>query len=379
MGIGYLGPVDGHNIAKLEILLDEAKNSGQCTLIHVRTTKGKGYAPAEVDPNKYHGLTAENAKSKVKTFSTRAGEILLDMAQADERMCVITAAMADGCGLCPIKKALPSRFFDVGIAEGHALTFAAGLAAAGMRPVFAVYSTFMQRGYDNIIHDIALQNLPVTVCIDRAGINMADGPTHHGIFDVAMLLHIPNVTLFSPLDFAGLERALSESLALDSPAFVRYQSGGEIMGLAEQFTYVANNPFIRVSSDFGANTAECVIITYGRITSEAIRAAELLRKQGKECRVIVLEKLKPYDTAAKTIATSLGEATHVAFLEEGISAGGAGACLMEQLRKHGALDGRSWQVFAIEDHFAFPEADKTMFAMCNIAAEDVLNWINKAD
>jgi len=375
MGISYLGPVDGHDVKRLEVLFEEARNLGQCCLIHVRTTKGKGYAPAEDDPGKFHGVSADPAR-RGETFSYRAGQSLLLRAKEDKKICAITAAMSDGCGLNAFREALPERFFDVGIAEGHAATFAAGLAAAGMKPTFAVYSTFLQRSYDNVIHDMALGGLPVVVCIDRAGINIADGATHHGIFDVAMLSHIPGVEIYAPLDFDGLEACLDAAFAAGKPAFVRYHSGGEVVRV-EGFTPLTSDPFVRVCDDFGGADASHAIITYGKITAEALRAAVMLHAEGKSCRVVALERLKPYNLTAKSVAPLVQSAEKIVFLEEGIANGGAGACLFEELRKIGVLAGKKWHTLAIHDHFAVPVAGEHPYATCGISVEDVVRAMTR--
>ncbi|MBQ9745755.1 MAG: 1-deoxy-D-xylulose-5-phosphate synthase, partial [Clostridia bacterium] len=226
MGLTYLGPVDGNDFEATESLLREAKKLGESVIVHVRTKKGKGYKPAENEPSVYHGISPAGG-SGGRSFSDMMGEALTEMAENDARICAITAAMCDGTGLTPFKEAHGKRFFDVGIAEEHALTFAAGLAANGMRPFAAVYSSFLQRGYDNIIHDIALQNLPVTICVDRAGLNPSDGATHHGLFDVAFLSGVPNMTIYTPVTEAALKKALRESLELCAPSAVRYPKGGE--------------------------------------------------------------------------------------------------------------------------------------------------------
>ena len=191
LGLFYIGPIDGNNEKQVEDALKLAKSCNESVLVHVNTVKGKGYEPAEKDPSKYHGISPKTSKPQKSSFSNEFGKHLSLLAKNDDKVCAITAAMLDGTGLCSFAEKFPERTFDVGIAEEHALTFACGLAAEGMKPYFAVYSTFLQRSYDNIIHDMALQNLPVKICIDRAGLNASDGPTHHGIYDVAMLSHIP--------------------------------------------------------------------------------------------------------------------------------------------------------------------------------------------
>ena len=373
MGIYYLGPVDGHDIPRMERLLREAKESAGCTLIHVRTTKGKGYTPAEENPNKYHGVAPADKQSG-STFSQKAGEILLDRAKKDERICAITAAMSDGCGLSKFAAELPERFFDVGIAEPHALTFAAGLAAAGMKPVVGMYSTFLQRAYDNIIHDIALDGLPVTVFIDRAGVNIADGPTHHGIFDVSMLSQIPGTEIYTPFDCFSLHHAIDKALASGKPSFVRYHSGSDSTNLTQRFTYNPGSVY-RNTLDFDS-AVEVVIITYGRIAAEAVRAYNIIREGGMTCGVIALEQLRPYGEVAAEIAPLLAGAKKIVFLEEGILAGGAGMMLRSELEKHATLVRADYNILAIDDHFARAKSDESIWRTCGIDAESVVEWVN---
>jgi 1-deoxy-D-xylulose-5-phosphate synthase len=211
MGLTYLGPVDGNDYFAVENILKEAKKLNESVVVHMKTQKGRGYAPAESAPDKYHGMSPQGAKkTEKKNFSSIMGEELTKMAEQDESICAVTAAMGVGTGLECFSKSYPERFFDVGIAEEHATTFAAGLAANGMKPFVAIYSTFLQRGYDSIIHDIALQNLPCVLCVDRAGLNAGDGATHHGIFDVAFLSQIPNLRIYTPITFGALKMAMQE-------------------------------------------------------------------------------------------------------------------------------------------------------------------------
>ena len=259
MGLYYLGPADGNDYEAVESLLTEAKNQNESVVIHLKTRKGKGYAPAEAEPGKYHGMPPAGT-APVENFSHRLGEILIAESQKDDRICAITAAMSEGTGIESFHAARPDRFFDVGIAEEHALTFAAGLAADGYRPVTAIYSSFMQRAYDQIIHDIALQQLPVLMCIDRAGLNAGDGPTHHGIFDVSFLSSIPGVTIYTPVTFAGLSLSVSRALEAGKPAAIRYPNGGEDPRLRAAFYPDGEPTAIGVRESDPANTQTSAII-----------------------------------------------------------------------------------------------------------------------
>ena len=227
MGLYYIGPADGNCYEDVEALLRAAKEAGESVLVHLKTKKGKGYQPAEDDPNSYHGLKPMGASKVSSSFSNEFGKTMCDLAREDERLCAITAAMSSGTGLDGFAADYPERFFDVGIAEEHATTFAAGLAANGMRPVFAVYSSFLQRSYDQLLHDVSLQRLPVIFCVDRAGLNESDGATHHGIFDVAFISQMPSFRIYAPVTYRGLEASLRQACSLDCPSVIRYPSGSE--------------------------------------------------------------------------------------------------------------------------------------------------------
>ncbi len=367
LGFYYLGPADGNDLTKVERLLREAVNAGQSTVIHLRTVKGKGYEPAERAPGAYHSVSPEGQAS-ARNFSAKAGEILTELAAADPRVCAVTAAMADGTGLTTFEDAVPDRFFDVGIAEEHALTFSAGLAADGFKPYFAVYSSFLQRGYDNVIHDIALQKLPVTVLVDRAGISGGDGPTHHGIFDVAFLSQIPNLELFTPSTFASLERAMTYSLTADHPVAIRYPNAGDRQDVASRFLY--GNDTVR--ADFAPDAApEAVIVTYGKILTEAMAACDGRNADDvSSCGVILLEKLKPYGEIARAIDALLPSSVRtVVFLEEGIQNGGAGMILRDKIT---LPEGCTYHHLAIDDVFDTDRATGNLYADFGIGREDIL-------
>ena len=370
IGLYYLGPVDGHDYEKLHNVLLAAKDYNGTCIVHVKTTKGKGYTPAENDPEIYHGVSPCGAWEGNKNFSSKIGELLTERAETDKDICVITAAMMYGCGVAGFAAKYPERFFDVGIAEEHALVFAAGLAAAGKKPVFTVYSTFLQRGYDNIIHDIALQNLAVTVGIDRAGIAATDGPTHNGIFDVAMLCELPNVSLYAPIDFTSLEDALDRSLAEESPSFIRYPNNCEDLSLTSGMTKQGD---IRVSFD-SASDCDCFVITYGYILCEARKAADMLEKDGIKCGLLLLEKLLPLEEPAQAILDALSDAksdSPVIFLEEGVKNGGLGECIYEVLRHEPVFDGRKYEIKAIDEPFARLKEKRSVMEFYGISADRV--------
>ncbi|MGM9679923.1 MAG: 1-deoxy-D-xylulose-5-phosphate synthase [Eubacteriales bacterium] len=377
LGMYYLGPVDGHNLDTLEGMLEEAKKTGQSTVLHVKTVKGKGFSPAEDQPNLYHGVNPQN-KPPIYNYSAEMGKILCEMAEKDDKILAITAAMAEGCGLCGFADIFPDRFFDVGIAEEHALVFAAGLAVGGYRPVFAVYSTFLQRGYDNLIHDIALQNLPVTVCIDRASLSAGDGPTHHGIFDVAFLNEIPGVTVYAPFDFASLRECMERGIGADHAVFIRYPNGSGENRLRKILPY----------GDFGVRScftqshpADAILITYGRLAEETVKAAELLYKEGIICGIVLLEQLSPIQPAADALLELLegrDAGVPILFAEEGIRRGGEAMILLDAIRDDRRMKDRTYRILAIDDPFRLPEAGQTVLQCHGLSAEQIADAVRES-
>lgn len=370
MGLTYLGPIDGNNYVSVENLLKEAKRLNESVIIHIKTKKGKGYVPAEEQPSKYHGMAPMGTSSNKITFSEVMGEHLTNLAQNNEKICAITAAMSDGTGLNCFKEKHPDNFFDVGIAEEHAITFAAGLAANGMRPCAAIYSTFLQRSYDNIIHDVALQKLPVLMLIDRAGLNLRDGATHHGIFDVAFLSHIPNVRIYTPISNEGLRASIDEALTLDRPCAVRYPSGVENEKAVEHFYKTADFSDISLKTDFDESekdSLDVLIVTHGRIVGEAIKVAESLSGEYR-VGIILLEVLKPYTEAAEKISKLIGEnVKSILFYEEEIKIGGMGMNLAEILGDRLRSSDIKYDILAIDDNFAATsEVGQNVYQMAGI-------------
>lgn len=385
MGLTYLGPVDGNNYNAVVKLLSEAKKLNESVILHVKTQKGKGYGPAESQPAKYHSMFPENSSPQKMTFSEVMGGHLTELAEKNDRICAITAAMSDGTGLNSFKDAYPKRFFDVGIAEEHAITFAAGLAANGMRPCAAIYSTFMQRAYDNVIHDVALQNLPVLMLIDRAGLNIKDGATHHGIFDVAFFSHIPNVRIYTPVTNEGLKASIGEALSLNSPCVVRYPSGVEDEEIVKAF--YRDNVFdgISLKTDFDASEKDeldAIIVTHGRIAREAIKAKASVASKAK-VGIVLLEILKPYGESAKRIFDVIGKNVGaILFYEEEIKSGGAGMNLAEKMRAELDKKGIKYDILAIDDNFAVSsKVGENAFEMaevdCKKAEDALLRIMNK--
>ncbi len=331
MGFTYYGPVEGHSLLELENAFNAAKHVNGPVLVHVVTTKGKGYQYAENDPKNFHGIssfdveTGEPVTSKIG-FSDVFGEKLCEMAQDDKRICTVTAAMKSGTGLNSFARLYKDRFFDVGIAEEHAVTFSGGLAAGGMLPVFAVYSTFLQRSVDQIIHDVATQKLHMILAIDRAGIVGEDGETHQGVFDVALLNPIPNVEIYSPCYFEELRRDLQTAAYSNSGVIaVRYPKGGELYRPANFL------PGKKTFDFYGGMSAQVLLVTYGRLFSYACIAKETLYKSGVDITILKLNRIKPIPKEA--ILESL-HFKHIFFFEEGMAAGGTGEHFMYELSRH---------------------------------------------
>lgn len=319
MGFAYYGPVDGHNIEELQRVLNIAKSLNKPTVVHVITSKGKGYRFAEKNPRVYHGVSSFDAltgigyKKSEKTFSKEFGKSICKMAEDDPRICAITAAMTSGTDLVDFKNKYRSRFFDVGIAEEHAVTFAGGLAAGGLIPVFAVYSSFLQRAYDQIIHDAALQDFKIILAIDRAGLIGEDGETHQGVFDVPFLNTIPNVTIFSPSFLEELEPMLgSAAFVSHGVSVVRYPRGGELEK-PKDFKYTGND-----FDFYGDKTADTLIVAYGRLFSNAYVASEVLKDIGISACVLKFNVIKPLNFNA--LESSL-KFKNIIFFEECIKSG----------------------------------------------------------
>lgn len=289
MGFTYLGPVDGHDIKSLTEIIQLAKDLNQPVIIHVLTTKGKGYSFAEKSPDKYHGVskfnieTGEFLSKKSKDFSATFGEKIIELASKDNRICAITAAMPSGTGLTEFAHKFNNRFFDVGIAEAHAASMAAGMAKQGLIPVFAVYSTFLQRGFDQLIHDIAILNLHVVIALDRAGIVGEDGETHNGVFDVSYIRTIPNFTLLAPSNFSELRSFLDKAVYdYTSPVVVRYPRGSEGMFLEDTTAH----DFIKL-----IDGKDITIVTYGIMLNEVLKATEYLKTQSILPEIIKINNL----------------------------------------------------------------------------------------
>ncbi len=381
LGLHYFGPVDGNDEEAVEKLLQEAKRTGESCVVHLKTKKGKGYAPAEATPDLFHGMSpASKEISDQKSFSEQFGMSLAALAEKDPKICAITAAMAGGTGLLPFREKHPSKFFDVGIAEEHAVTFAAGLAANGYNPVVAIYSTFLQRAYDNIIHDVALQKLPVVFCIDRAGLNASDGATHHGIFDVAFLSQIPNLTIYTPITNAGLSNALEAAMQSDAPVAIRYPNGYEDADVRLAFYGYGTPRGIAVRPDFDHKKLEApldaVIITHGRIAKEALKAKAKLADRNCHVGILLLEQLKPYEKVALEVAQYLpASPCRVLFLEEEIYAGGMGMMLSTALSLHPKMQNKTVRIMALKDDFGIQTRPEPILRSVGLDADSIMDEI----
>jgi 1-deoxy-D-xylulose-5-phosphate synthase len=309
LGFTYIGPIDGHDITELIKQINKSKRINKPLLLHAVTVKGRGCPEAEAEPDKFHGVDGLNVGGgngpKPRTFTDVFCETLTELAERDSTIAAVTAAMADGVGLKKFAQKFPERFYDAGIAEGHAATFCAGLASAGLKPVFAVYSSFLQRSYDQIIHDVCLQNLPVVFAVDRAGLVTGDGETHQGVFDMAFLAHVPNMTVLAPRDGAELKRMLNYAFTLNSPVALRYPKAA-----ADEIAEV-------VSED----TAEIAIVSVGAVYKVAVGAKDLLAAKGLRAHVYDARFVKPIDAV---LSGKLREYKYVFTVEEGVKIGGFG-------------------------------------------------------
>jgi len=332
LGFDYYGPIDGHDIRELVKTLRNLRDLDHPVLLHVLTVKGKGYAPAEESPEGYHGVKPFSPDEGIlpaspngqPAFQQVFGAALLQLAKRDARVVGVTAAMPTGTGILPFAEAFPSRFFDVGIAEAYATVFAAGLAARGMRPVCAIYSTFLQRAYDPIVHDCALQHLPVLFCLDRAGLAGEDGPTHHGTLDLAYLRHIPGMVVSAPKDGNELRNLMATALAYDGGPFViRYPKAG-----AGAFAPDAEPEVLTVGQwEVLRPGKDAAILAVGPMVALALQAAESLKAQGLEVEVVNCRFVKPLDEAY--LAGRLASFTRVLTVEEGTVNGGFGSAVLE--------------------------------------------------
>ena len=358
IGFTYLGPVDGHNIEKLESILKTSKQVNGPVLIHVLTKKGKGYKFAEKNPDKFHAISPFNIENgelktpKEKDYSKVFGEKIVELAKENSKIVAVTASMKNGTGLADFAQEFPYRFFDVGIAEQHAVTMAAGMAKEGMIPFVPIYSSFYQRAYDQVIHDVAMQNLPVIMCVDRAGIVGADGETHQGTLDMAFFRLVPNLTIMAPKDFKEFEDMLEFAVGLNKPVVIRYPRGGEDaevkfkshakieLGKAEVLHEVKNleNP-----------TKEVTIIAIGKTVSEAVKLADRMQKEeGITPEIINARFLKPFDS--EKMIQSIQRTKNVITIEDGTVINGL-ATTVKELIVDNNIQNVKFKSYAYPDKF----------------------------
>ncbi len=377
MGFHYIGPIDGHNIGLLEEVLASAKEMEGPVLIHIHTVKGKGYKPAEQAPDKFHGVgcfdpsTGKSAKKAgcAPSYTSVFSKALIELAKDRPDILAITAAMPSGTGLKAFGQAYPKRFFDVGIAEEHAMTLAAGMAAAGMHPVIALYSTFAQRAYDQLIHDVCLQNLPVTLCLDRAGLVGEDGPTHHGVFDLSYLRQMPNMCVMAPKDEEELRHMLATAIAIEGPAAVRYPRGA---GLGVPLTDSLETLPVG-KAEVLQEAGDIAFLAVGTMVEKAKEAAAILKEEGIEAAVVNMRFIKPLDTEL------LGEMARTKRLlitaEENVLAGGFGSAVAEYLADHGI------EVpllrFGIPDRFIEQGTRRELLSLCGLQPDEMAERIRE--
>lgn len=368
LGFRYYGPIDGHDLEALTDALRVAKAHNHSVLIHINTVKGKGYAPAEKDPSKFHGIGKFDVKtgktaSSGKNFSSAFGDSLIKLAKTNDKICAVTAAMSTGTGLVPFSQQYPKRFFDVGIAEQHAVTFASGLAKNGLIPFFAVYSTFLQRSYDQLIHDVSMQNLKVIFGIDRAGLVGEDGESHQGVFDTSYLMSVPNLTVFSPTSYNELDSMMKQAVYdVKGACAIRYPRGSEPTGISD---YKYNNDDFSVIGD---SNSPKVIVTYGREFAECYEAYKKL----ENTFIIKLNKIKPINPA---VCDFLVNAEKIYFFEEGIKTGGVGV-IFASLIKENDINAR-FEHIAIPDEFVKQASVQSQIKHYKLDSNSIIEIVNK--
>lgn len=375
LGFRYFGPIDGHNEAALERVFRQAREFAEPVVIHVITQKGHGYQPAEDKPDVYHGVPpfyvesgAVRKDERDRSFGREASDYLLDKCEEGMPLAAVCAAMADGTGFSAWKIKRPERFFDVGIAEEHAVTMAAGLARGGMKPVVAIYDTFLQRSFDQILEDVCQQKLPVLFLLDRAGFSAADGSTHHGLFGLSYLLPMPGMTVYCPAGREQMKRAVEASLHSQGPAAVRYPARVPVWDEQTEALLIDAENWTDVRSG-----TDCALLAAGTILEEAVKASELLCGRGVSCRVVSCCRIKPLDTEA--LKRILSEGIPFFTLEEHQRTGGFGMYLTEWCQDHGSPGPVC--SFAVKDRFVPHGSRRDLLSLCGIDAETVANEIEQ--
>jgi 1-deoxy-D-xylulose-5-phosphate synthase len=371
----YFGPIDGHNLDHLINILRNIKTMDEPVLLHVITKKGKGYRQAEQNPVYFHGVSSfdvdtgicRKKTTNVPSYTEVFGQAMVELAKTNDKIIAVTAAMPEGTGLVPFSKAYPDRFFDVGIAEQHGVTFAAGMATEGFRPVVTVYSTFLQRAYDQIIHDVCIERLPVVFALDRGGIVGEDGPTHHGLFDISFLRSIPNMVVMAPKDENELRHMLATAMAHDGPISLRYPRGrGTGVDQDEAFTIIpiGQGEILNPGDDL-------LIIAVGSTVSEAICAAALLKQNhGVEATVVNARFIKPLDQ--ELIIPLARKIRRIITVEENIVQGGFGSAILELLSDH-EINDVIVKRLGIHDHFVEHGPQDTLRGKYQVDASAIIN------
>lgn len=386
LNIRYFGPIDGNDVMKLVKVLQEIRDMKGPRLLHLHTVKGKGFPVAEKDPTTWHApgkfdpVTGErlaNSGKRLRKWQDVFGETIVELAGKNPEIVGVTAAMPTGTSMCRMLKAYPDRTFDVGISEGHAVTFAGGLAASGKRPFVAIYSSFLQRAYDNIIHDVAIQHLPVTLCIDRAGIVGEDGVTHHGLFDLSYLGCIPGIKIASPADSATLRNLMLTSLSQEGPMAIRYPRGNAADSDADipmpEMKVLEIGKGRKVYEAEGAEGANVAILTLGPILSEAQKAVEVLKEEGIKADIYDMIWLKPLDT---TLLEEIGKRyRYVVTVEDGILNGGFGQTVGMALANAGSS--AKTVNLGIGDRWVYHATPAQLYAECGIDAASIADTIRK--
>lgn len=384
-GYRYLGPIDGHDIDQIIDALERAKQQDGPVLIHAHTVKGKGYGPAEQNPIAYHGVTPfeirggqfkSSNKRRALSYTQVFGRTAVEICRADKRVVAITAAMPDGTGLNYLAREMPDRFFDVGIAEQHAVTFAAGLACEGMRPICAIYSTFLQRAFDQVVHDVCIQSLPVVFAVDRCGLVGADGPTHHGVFDIAYLRCLPNITIMAPKDEAELRDMLHTAVAHESgPIAVRYpraEGSGAELNRPPQLLDIGKGEILRQAR----SSEHCAaLVAFGPIVQLALSAADELAAIGIECSVVNARFVKPLDEELLTQIAQ--EHQLLVTIEDHAKSGGFGSAVLEFLADRGLTASVKVIRLGIADVFVQHGSQAELFKLCGYDKTAIINTVRQ--
>ncbi len=379
LGFVYIGPVDGHDIKAMQETFTRVRELNEPVLVHVHTVKGKGYAPAEESPDKFHGVgrfDIESGELEKKmsppTYTSIFSRAVIDCAKVDEKIVAITAAMPSGTGLKTFSEMFPERFFDVGIAEEHALTLAAGMAAGGLHPIVALYSTFAQRGYDQLLHDICLQNLPLTLCLDRAGLVGEDGPTHHGVFDLSYLRPMPNMSVLAPKDENELRQMIFAAVKREAPIAIRYPRGAGVG--ATVLKKPAPLPWGRseLISKFRGE-ADAAVFAVGSMVEKSLKAAEILKYERIYVNVVNVRFVKPLDR--EMIIEQAKAARILVTVEENVLSGGFGSAVAEVLTDENLP--KKLLRLGIADRFVEHGARSELLKLCGLSPEAIAQSIRE--